>query len=83
MIRLIDEDGREQRFDLITIIEVDELRYALMVPETQENNEEEAFIFRLETDEDGEEVLVDIEDDEEFERVCDYLNEAELENKEE
>ena len=89
IITLVDEDGQEHRFDLLNIVELDEVRYAVMVPEGtgQESGEEEeeAVIFRIETDEEGEEVLVDIEDDEEFERVCNYLDqlmEEEMEDME-
>lgn len=77
VITLVDEEGKEHRFDLLNIVELDEVRYAVMIPEgTELENEEdeEAVIFRIETDDEGEEVLVDIEDDEEFERVCDYLD---------
>jgi uncharacterized protein YrzB (UPF0473 family) len=78
IVTLVDEEGNEHRFDLINVVELDEIRYAVMVPEATaaENTEddEEAVIFRIETDDEGEEVLVDIEDDDEFERVCDYLD---------
>jgi uncharacterized protein YrzB (UPF0473 family) len=83
VITLLDDDGNEHRFDLLNIVEVDDVRYAVMIPEgtdlesSEEENddeEEEAVIFRIETDEAGEEVLVDIEDDAEFEKVCDYLD---------
>jgi uncharacterized protein YrzB (UPF0473 family) len=78
IVTLVDEEGNEHRFDLINVVELDEIRYAVMVPEATavENpaEDEEAVIFRIETDDEGEEVLVDIEDDEEFERVCDYLD---------
>jgi uncharacterized protein YrzB (UPF0473 family) len=94
VITLVDDDGKEHRFDLLNIVEVDRIRYAVMIPEgtdlesseEEENNddeEEEAVIFRLETDEDGEEVLVDIEDDAEFEKVCDYLDQMMEEEEEE
>jgi len=91
VITLVDEDGQEHRFDLLNVVELDEHRYAVMIPAgtTFENDddEEEAVIFRIETDADGEEVLVDIEDDDEFARVCDYLDqlmeEDEVEGKDE
>jgi uncharacterized protein YrzB (UPF0473 family) len=90
VITLVDDDGKEHRFDLLNIVEVDEIRYAVMVPEgtdlesteEEEEEEEEAVIFRIETDEEGEEVLVDIEDDAEFEKVCDYLDQM-MEEEEE
>jgi uncharacterized protein YrzB (UPF0473 family) len=74
-ITLVDEDGCEHRFNLLNVLEVDGLKYAVMLPEvTQEEEEdEEAVIFRIDTDDAGEEVLVDIEDDQEFAKVCQVL----------
>jgi len=84
-ITLVDEDGAEHRFDLISVIEVEEKKYALMLPENQDESdpESEAIILRMETDESGNEVLVDIEDDEEYERVCVALEEMEEFDEEE
>jgi uncharacterized protein YrzB (UPF0473 family) len=75
-ITLVDEEGHEHRFNLLNIVEVEGSKYAVMVPEVQEAaDEEEAVIFKIETDETGEEVLVDIEDDDEFAKVCEVLEE--------
>lgn len=78
-IVLVDEEGNEHRFNLLDIVEVEDAKYAVMVPEIQntatEEEEEEAVIFRIETDENGEEVLVDIEDDDEFIKVREVLDE--------
>jgi uncharacterized protein YrzB (UPF0473 family) len=78
-IVLVDEEGHEHRFNLLDIVEVEGAKYAVMVPEIQntatEEEEEEAVIFRIETDENGEEVLVDIEDDDEFIKVREVLDE--------
>ena len=64
---------------------MDGAKYAVMVPEEEmtEEEEQEAVIFRIETDENGEEVLVDIEDDEEFAKVCDLLDELMAEDEDE
>lgn len=74
-ITLVDEDGHEHRFNLLNVLEVDGLKYAVMLPEVpqEEEEDEEAVIFRIDTDEAGEEVLVDIEDDQEFAKVCEVL----------
>lgn len=84
-ITLVDEEGHEHRFNLINILELEGMKYAVMVPELQEDEEDdEAVIFRIETDEEGEEVLVDIEDDDEFNKVCEALEElADAEDDEE
>lgn len=83
-ITLVDEEGQEHRFNLLEILEVDGMKYAVMVPESEANDEEEeAVIFRIETDEQGEEFLADIEDDEEFSKVCEILAEMVEEEEEE
>ena len=83
-ITLVDEEGHEHRFNLLNIVEVDNAKYAVMIPEFQEaEEEEEAVIFRIETDAEGEEVLVDIEDDDEFAKVCEALDEMEMNGEEE
>jgi uncharacterized protein YrzB (UPF0473 family) len=71
VIILTDEEGQEYEFQLIDVIEVDELRYAVLFPlEEDESSEDEALIMRLESDvETGEDLLVDIEDDDEWEKV--------------
>ena len=72
-ITLVDEEGHEHRFNLLNVLEVDGLKYAVMVPEVSQGDEEEAVVFRIDTDEAGEEILVDIEDDDEFAKVCEVL----------
>lgn len=82
-ITLVDEDGHEHRFNLLNVLEVDGLKYAVMLPEVPEEDEdEEAVIFRIDTDEAGEDVLVDIEDDEEFAKVCEVLEDMYEEDEE-
>jgi uncharacterized protein YrzB (UPF0473 family) len=84
-ITLVDEDGHEHRFNLLNVLEVDGLKYAVMLPEVPQDEEEdeEAVIFRIDTDEAGEEVLVDIEDDQEFAKVCEVLEDMYQEDEEE
>lgn len=64
-IVLVDEDGQEYRYTLERVLELEDKKYVILIPEIQENeDEEEAHVFRLETDETGEEILVDVEDQE-------------------
>lgn len=70
-IVLVDEDETEHTFTVLEYLEVDDQVYAVLLPE--ENPEEGAFIFKVEVDENGEEILMDIEDDEEFERIVGVL----------
>jgi putative Holliday junction resolvase len=85
VITLTDEDGQEHQFAILDVIEVDSKEYAILIPtdEAEEDSEDEAVILRLETDETGEEVLVDIEDDEEWQRVAQAWEElVEVEDEE-
>ncbi len=72
VITLVDEDGKEHQFALLDVIEVDENEYAILIPAEDGDAEEadEAVILRMEEDEEGNEVLVDIDDEAEFERVA-------------
>lgn len=77
VITLVDEDGRETDFAVIDIVEVEEERYAILLPveDGDEEAEGEAIILKFEQDEEGNEILVDIEDDEEWEKVADAWEE--------
>jgi len=70
---LVDEDGEEHEFALIDVIEVDGAEYAILQPLDDELEEEDvdAIILKITKDENGEDILIDIEDDEEWEKVAD------------
>ena len=71
---LVDEDGVEHSFIVIDVIEVDGKDYAILLPSeesTDEDQEPEAIILRLDVDPNGEEILEEIEDDDEWEKVAD------------
>lgn len=70
VITLQDEDGLEHRFNVVDIVEVDRRRYAVLLPEDEEDAA--AVIFRME----GEDRLVPIEDDEELTRVMTALEQT-------
>lgn len=72
IITLVDEKGNEHCFNLLKILEIDNMKYAVLAPEDQEEDDKEAVIFRVETDK-GEEILVGIEDDNELSKVCEVL----------
>ncbi len=70
VITLQDEDGLEHRFNVVDIVEVDRRRYAVLLPEDEEDAA--AVIFRME----GEDRLVPIDDDEELTRVMNALEQT-------
>jgi len=72
---LTDEDGNESQFELIGEAVIEGVTYYALTELDDEGNQvsEEYVILRLEM-EDGEEVLVSIEDDEEFDRAADFFD---------
>jgi uncharacterized protein YrzB (UPF0473 family) len=72
IINLIDENGVESAFEIILTLEAEGKEYAILVP-VEEEEADEALIFRIDQDEDGE-ILVPLEDDKEYEIVVDVYN---------
>lgn len=66
---LTDEEGNESDFEFIGRIELDNNTYVALIP--VEGTEEEYVILKVETDENGEEMLITIEDDDEFDKAAD------------
>lgn len=73
-IVLIDEEGAEHQFEIIDMLEVDGANYAVLFP-VEEEDGDEAIILKAGVDENGEEVLFEIEDDEEWEKIADIYQE--------
>lgn len=74
-VLLQDDEGIEHEFEVMDVYEIDGKEYAVLVP-VDEDEEESAFIFRVEQ-ENGEDVLVDIEDDDEWNKVVSFIDEME------
>jgi len=74
IIVLTDEDGNEHEFSIVQVIKVDEKDYAILLPMDGEEEAEEAVILRIDQ-EDGEDILVEIENEDEFERVAEAWEE--------
>jgi uncharacterized protein YrzB (UPF0473 family) len=80
---LLDEQGEEHEFEVLDIIEVEGCEYAILFPLEEVEEADEAFILKIGTNENGEEVLYEIEDDEEWEKVaCAYDKMLDEENEE-
>ena len=73
VVTLVDEDGAEHDFNVIDVIEVDDCEYVVLEPAGEESGE--AIILKFVQDEEGNDLLVDIEDDEEWEKVADAWGE--------
>ena len=70
---LTDEDGNEVEFEHIDTVEVDGETYMAFIP-SELDEEAEVVILKV-VEEDGEEVLVSVEDDDEADRVFDIVME--------
>lgn len=73
IIELIDENGNEVDFELISSFELDDTRYAVVAP--IDSDSDDAYILRVEQDENGEDIFVGIDDEDEFNDVVEAYNE--------
>ncbi len=77
VITLTDEDGTEIEFEVIGEAELDGTTYYAMMPTENPSAEEgiiEYVLLKKEV-EDGEDVFVTVDDEEEFEKVANYFDE--------
>ncbi len=71
---LTDEEGNESEFELIGELEIDDTTYLALIP--LEGDEDEYVVLKVEVDENGDELLVTIDDDDEFDRVADAFEDS-------
>ncbi len=70
---LTDEEGNEIEFELIGSHEIDGVMYLALIP-LADNEDGEYVILKIQPDEQtGEEMLVTIDDDNEFDRIADVF----------
>ena len=73
IIETVDENGEIIRFQLFDIIEFEEKEYALLLPEEDSESEDSEMVLMLLV-KDGEDYSFEtIEDEDEFERVSEYI----------
>ena len=77
IIETFDEDGNKVSFELLDIVTVEDVEYALLIPvDAKEDDESEALVMRLKKDGDDF-TFEEIDNDEEFEKVAQYIEEIE------
>ena len=83
LIETIDEEGKKVTFELLDIVTVDNVEYALLLPVNSKEDSEEGEILVMRLKKEGEEFSFEaIEDDEEFNRIAEYIEELENEIEE-
>lgn len=82
LIETVDENGEVVNFELFDIVEFEEKEYALLLPADSEEDNDEVVLMRLTKE--GEDYLFEaIEDDEEFNKVSEYIeNLADMDEEE-
>ncbi len=77
---LTDEDGKEEQFELLGVYEDNGVTYCALTPYVEDSSEAasddqelEYVVLRREKDADGEDILVSIDDDDEFDRIADVF----------
>lgn len=82
LIETVDEEGNIVNFELFDIIDFEEKEYALLLPAESEDDYDEVVLMRLSKD--GDEYLFEaIEDDEEFDKVSEYIESLNDEDEDE
>lgn len=66
-ITLIDEEGNEVEFDIITKLDIKDKEYIIVIPSNEE--QDTAIALRIDKDIDGKDILLTIDDDDEFKIV--------------
>lgn len=79
LVETVDENGNAVTFELFDIVEVDDKEYALLLPENHsEESEEETDVVVMRLITEGEDYVFEaIEDDEEFEKVSEFIDNME------
>ncbi|AYF54721.1 DUF1292 domain-containing protein [Clostridium botulinum] len=77
-IVLKDEEGKEVEFQVIMKFDIEDKEYVIV---TLAEEEADAIAFRIDKDESGENIFVTIDDDDEFQMVCEAYETLSLESQ--
>ena len=75
LIVLYDEEDNECRFEVLAVLDVDEGRYAILMPADDKDEDEEAYVLRIEQDENGQDILIGIDNEQELNTVVEAYEE--------
>ena len=80
LLTLVDEDGNQTEFEMLGALEDSGIEYRALTPHFDDpadalETDGQFVVLRVDTDENGEETLISIDDDEEYERIGEmFLN---------
>ena len=72
IITLTDEDGKESQYQVIMVKEIGADTYYVLQP-LEDNEDEDYVLLKYVIDEEGEPYLITIDDDDEFDKVADLV----------
>ena len=73
-VEIFGEDGKLIKCEIYDVIDFEDKTYALLLPLTEDENDENSEVIVMEYIEEGEEgYFQNIDDDDEFKRVCEYI----------
>lgn len=72
IITLTDENGEESDYEVMGTYDEENVTYVALYP-LKNNEKEEYVILKTQVDDSGEEMLITIDDDDEFDRVADIF----------
>lgn len=82
LIETVDENGNVINFELFDIVEVENQEYALLLPADAEESDEEEEVVLMRLTKEGEDYIFEsIDDDEEFDRVAEYIESMDIEEE--
>ncbi|MCQ2740084.1 MAG: DUF1292 domain-containing protein [bacterium] len=82
LVEICDEDGNVTQCEVYDIVEYNDKTYALLYPLDEENEEEPELIVFEYVEEGDECYFQNIDDQEEFDAVCDYIQSLDFEDEE-
>ena len=83
-VEILDEEGNVTRCEIYDVVDMEGKTYALLLPMDEDESDEESEVIVMEYIEEGEDgYFQNIEDDEEFQKVCDYIRSLDDDDEEE
>ncbi len=82
-VEIYGEDGQIIKCEIYDIVDFEDKTYAMLLPLSEDENDENSEVIVMEYVEDGDDgYFRNIEDDTEFQRVCEYIESLDDEEEE-
>jgi uncharacterized protein YrzB (UPF0473 family) len=83
-VEICDEEGNVTKCEVYDVVDFEEKTYALLLPIEENEEDEDGELIVMEYVEEGEDVYFqNIEDENEFEKVCEYIRTLEYDDEDE